>query len=499
MDTAVIAAWGAGLLTAFGLLACRWRRTSALIHGGAPAPPEIEALTGDLAAMLALRRVPRVLMSADVDTPLVSGLVRPVVLLPIRFTDLARRQQRLAVCHELLHIARGDLWLGWVPALAERVFFFHPLVHLAAREYVFWRESACDAAVLETLHAGPREYGRLLLDLGVSAPRRSLAAAGASWSFSNLKRRIHMLGHFSRASRSRASRFAAVMAVLLALGAWVPLRLVARPSVAPDTQGLTAQRQLPAPATQPQPVARPQEAAAPAPSAKAAPSAEVAQGRRSVQADTRDLSYVLIFNDGERIHSSGSRSDIERARSFRRGNEPLLWFQNADGEFVVRDPAILQQVEDVWKPVGEIGGKQGQLGAQQGELGAKQGQLGAEQAKLGAEQAALGARQAAIGAKQAQLGAEEWNASKARRAEIDKRHQDLDKEMRALDEEMRALGARMRELEKPMRELGTDMDRLGNEMDALGREMERASERAQAEMRALFDRAVASGKAERVR
>jgi hypothetical protein len=472
-------------MAAFGLLACRWRRTGALIQRGAAAPPDIDALTGDLAAALALRRVPRVLMSVEVDTPLVSGFVRPVVLLPARFTDLARRQQRLAICHELLHIARGDLWLGWVPALAERVFFFHPLVHLAAREYVFWREAACDAAVLEKLHAEPREYGRLLLDLGISAPRRSLAAAGASWSFSNLKRRIRMLGHLSRASRSRASRFVAVTTVLLALGAWVPLRLVARPS-APDIQAPSASAQ------QPQPPASPQAPAAPARPASA--------GQRSVPSDAGEINYVLLISaDGERVHMSGSRSDVERARSFRRGQESLLWFRNEDGEFVVRDAAILQQVENAWKPVGELGAKQGQLGAQQGQLGAKQGQLGAEQAKLGAEQAALGARQAAIGAKQAQLGAEEWNPSEARRAEIDKKHQGLEKEMRALDEEMRALDARMRELEKPMRELGGQMEGLGAQMEELGREMERASERAQAEMRALFERAVASGKAERVR
>jgi beta-lactamase regulating signal transducer with metallopeptidase domain len=522
LETALIVVWGAGLLAAFGLLARRWRRTSALIHRGVAAPPEVEALTGDLAAVLALRRVPRVLMSAEVDTPLVSGFVRPVVLLPGRFTDLARRQQRLAVCHELLHIARGDLWLGWVPALAERIFFFHPLVHLAAREYVFWRESACDAAVLETLHAEPREYGRLLLDLGIAAPRRSLAAAGASWSFSNLKRRIHMLGHLSRASRSRASRFAAVTAVLLALGAWVPLRLVARPAAAPDAQARPAAEATPAPAAEASATSTP--AVAQAVSAK--PAAEAAQSTRG---DARDLTYVLFRGgkDGENVHMSGSRPDIDRARSFRTGNESLLWFRNASGEFVVRDPAILQQVEDIWKPVGELGAKQGQLGAQQGqlgsrmgefgakqgEIGAQQGRLGARQAAMGAQQAVIGAKQAALGAKQAELAAKEWEASEAQRKEIDKGQRELDQQMRELDDEMKkvnapmrelddemqALGARMREFEKPMRDLGDQMEALGDQMEALGRQMERASERAQKELHALLDGAVKSGAAKQVK
>src|SRR3990170_3363684 len=94
---------------------------------------------------------------------------------------------------ELAAHPRGDPALGCVPALAERIFFFHPLVRLAAREYAFWREAACDAAVLTALGTMPQAYGRLLLDLGVAQPPATLSAAGAAWSFSNLKRRIVML------------------------------------------------------------------------------------------------------------------------------------------------------------------------------------------------------------------------------------------------------------------------------------------------------------------
>jgi beta-lactamase regulating signal transducer with metallopeptidase domain len=521
VETALMAAWGAGLLAAFGLLASRWRRTCSLVRRGSRAPSDVVALAGELAAALSLRRVPRVRLSAEVETPLVAGFARPVVLLPVRFADLAQRRQRLALGHELMHVARGDLWLGCVPAFAERVFFFHPLVHLAAREYAFWRESACDAAVLEALDAEPHEYARLLLDLGISAPRASLAAAGASWSFAILKRRIHMLGQLSRASRSRTSRLVAATAVLLALGAWVPLRLVARPSGAAEAQARPAGE-----ATQAAPAASAKSTPAAAAQAAPKPAAEAARGTR---ADARDLTYVLFRGgkDGENVHMSGSRRDVERARSFRKGNESLLWFRNANGEFVVRDPAILQQIEDVWKPVGELGAKQGQIGAEQGALGAKmgefgvkqgeigvqQGRLGAKQAAIGAQQAVIGAKQAEIGAKQAELGAKEWNASEAQRKEIDTGQRELDRQMRELDDEMKklnapmreledemkALDARMREFEKPMDDLGAEMEKFGAQMEKLGREMERESARAQDEMRALLDRAVKSGAAQQVK
>ncbi len=135
----------------------------------------------------------------------------------------------MALCHELAHVKRADLWLGCVPAFAERVFFFHPLVHLAAREYAVAREAACDAAVMRTLAASPQEYGRLLLKLRVSQPQASLTAAGAASSSGIEAEGAHAAG---RSSRSRRSRVVAIAAVGLAVAALVPMQLAARPGAA---------------------------------------------------------------------------------------------------------------------------------------------------------------------------------------------------------------------------------------------------------------------------
>ncbi len=488
VEIALVTAWCAGLVAAFALLARRWRRTAGIVRRALPAPAHIRAAIAELAARVALRRAPDARISSEVDTPLVSGLMRPTVLLPARFMDLPPSQQRMALCHELTHVTRGDLWLGCVPALAERLFFFHPLVHLAAREYVFWREAACDAAVLETLDAAPHEYGRLLLDLGIASPRASLAAAGASWSFSNLKRRVHMLGDFPRASRSRTSRLVAAAAVLLALGAVAPLRLVARAPVQSDPRAPVP------PAAAAQPPSAPDTPDAAEPAAKAA-------RQRPDRSEARELDYVLFRADigDDNVSMSGSSADVERARSFRRGNEPLLWFRDRRGEFVVRDASVLRQVEAIWKPVAELGAKQGLLGAEQGMLGSKMGELGAKQGLIGAEQGRLGARQGAIGARQGQLAAQERNTSAARRTELEKAQREIETEMRALETEMKALDAKMRDFEKPMRDLGREMEALGSEMEKLGKEMERTAERARVELRELLDRAVASGAAQPIK
>ena len=156
--TAIVVVWLAGVVGAAGVGVRRWKQMAGLRARSTASPPATEAMAADLASRLGLRRVPRVRFSDEVGTPLVTGILQPLILLPTgAFDALSERQQHMALCHELTHIKRADLWLGSVPAIAERAFFFHPLVHLAAREYALCREAACDAHVLAVLDAAPQE------------------------------------------------------------------------------------------------------------------------------------------------------------------------------------------------------------------------------------------------------------------------------------------------------------------------------------------------------
>ena len=133
---------------------------------------------------------------------------------------------RLAVAHELAHLRRGDLWLAWVPALAETLFWFHPLARSAVREYAEACEEACDREALRATGAHPYEYGRLLVAFGV---HRRLTGASAMRCGSphphQLKRRLSMLEHFAPLSpRMRNAAIALVSA--FALVGLVPLRVV---------------------------------------------------------------------------------------------------------------------------------------------------------------------------------------------------------------------------------------------------------------------------------
>ena len=468
----ILGAWGFGC----AVLACRglgrWRRIRRVVRRSSQAPAHIQVMASDLAADLALRRLPDVRISNDVVTPLVTGLRRPVIVLPSdRFNALSDPQQRMTICHELVHLKRSDLWLGCVPALAERLFFFHPLVHLTVREYLFWREAACDAAVLETLDVAPQEYGGLLLDLGVVRPRNSLAAAGAPWSFSILKRRIVMLRDPS--SRSLASRTLAPVVVVVALAAIAPLQLSARPSrdAAPAFAGIARE-----------------------------PAADDGQRARTETSEDR-LNFVLFFDENRTTMSRSVPRDIDRAKKHRRPGEPMLWFRMTGREYVVRDPTVLRDIERVWEGPSSVGDEQGKVGEKQGAIGAKQGDLGHRQSRVGAEQSVIGSKQATIGTRQGRLAARESSRSlsDAQKNDIETERRDLDRQMKELDSEMRKLDERMRELDDPMRELDEEMRVLDKEMSVLDRRMEEAVKRAEEVMRGILKRAISSGVAETLR
>ena len=479
---ALIVAWMLGVVATASAGARRWRRMAGLIARSAPSPAATDVMTSDLASCLGLRRVPRVRVSNDVGTPLVIGILQPLVLLPAgAFDALTERQQRMALCHELTHIKRADLWLGCVPAIAERVFFFHPLVHFAAREYALCREAACDAHVLAVMDAAPQEYGRLLLGLGVSRTRTSLAAAGAPWSFSTLRRRIAMLD--SQSPRSIGSRTVAAIVIGVAALSIVPLRISARQAPAVTAVESPAWARFDFPTWWFGP-------------ARAWLGSLMGSGLAQRE---RDLNFVM-FVDDDRSTMSGSERDIERARRARIGNERMLWFRHAGQEYVVRDRAILQEIVAIWEPVNVLGDEQGKLGTRQGELGTKQGELGTRQGELGTQQGNLGTRQGALGARQGAMAARDYERlTEAERRAFDEERRQIEREMRALDAEMRKLDPKMRELDKPMRDLGAQMEVLGKEMEVLGRKMEEEGRRAETRMRALLERAVTTGIAQAVR
>ena len=174
-----------------------------------------------------------VALCSQIESPLVVGLFRPVIVLPHGLTDA---EAALATAHERAHIRRGDLWLGLVPALARTVFWFHPLAHAAARAAEDAREEACDAAAIAACAVPPGRYGKLLLrTVGAALPGTLGLGSGA---FRSVERRLLALARPSgppKKSALAAVGLAGVVAV-------IPWKLteaagtIKTPKVAPKTR-----------------------------------------------------------------------------------------------------------------------------------------------------------------------------------------------------------------------------------------------------------------------
>ncbi len=129
--------------------------------------------------------------SSPLAMPLTWGIVRPVIVLPSNAADWAEDRRRMVLSHELAHIARLDWPLQICAEIARAVYWFHPLVWLAAAQLRQESERASDDAVLASgIEAS--HYASQLLDLA-----RTLKNPGRAWSTalaiarpSNLERRF---------------------------------------------------------------------------------------------------------------------------------------------------------------------------------------------------------------------------------------------------------------------------------------------------------------------
>ncbi|MBL8256082.1 MAG: hypothetical protein JNJ62_05735 [Pseudoxanthomonas mexicana] len=496
VDTSVLlfAAWLAGVLMMLAnTLRHGWRLRQQIQRARPCRDRRVRAVYDALTDHLGIADRPVLLVSDDIDSPLLARPWRPVLMLPATgLAGMGSDDLHMALHHELAHLQRRDLWWAWMPALAQHLFFFHPVAHLAAREYAFAREVACDAAVIADERHAPRDYGRLLVKLGVSTTPVP-ALAGASPTFRILKRRLLMLQH--TASPLRTSALALTVGIVL-LGV-VPYRVIASsspvaaapatPVAAPAPQAdpvvvrsplaaprvIVSTREVPAPPPPPPP-ARPKVAAPPppAPPAPPPPPALRMTGTWNIGDSRGGDAYVLI--DGADVTMAGHRDDIRTAQRLQQGNAPVLWVRQQGKQYVVRDAATMQQMKAAHAPVQALGEQQGKLGEQQGALGERQGDLGMKQGDLGMKMAAIGVE----------------------RASASMRGNNTDEA--ASERRMKALADQQETLARQQDVLARQQEPLARQQEALARKQMAATDKLQRDVDRLLGDAIRTGKAQQL-
>lgn len=178
--------------------------------------PEREQLDRCLAACGMRRRV-RLCRSAAVDTPLLAGVFRPVIVLPD--TALSPEDLRHIFSHELTHCRRNDLAYKWLAVLACALHWFNPAVYLMLRSINRLCELSCDQCVIAGYDAAERrQYMQTILRmLSASVGCRRTVTTAMSAGGRMIEKRLRLIQR-NRQIRRGAKYAGAVLTVLLTVG-----------------------------------------------------------------------------------------------------------------------------------------------------------------------------------------------------------------------------------------------------------------------------------------
>lgn len=152
--------------TGLGLALLRWSRAHAALQGllAAATPLDLRALASHPGFRDAASPAPAVLETATPVSPMLAGLVRPVLLLPRHLRTFDPGQQQLIVAHELAHWQRRDHWWLHASLLLQTVFWFNPALKALAGGLSHAQELGCDRQVLACRPAAARrDYAAALV------------------------------------------------------------------------------------------------------------------------------------------------------------------------------------------------------------------------------------------------------------------------------------------------------------------------------------------------
>ena len=174
----VVALWMAGVVLMAGrLLGGCWTIHRLRRVGISPLPEHWRARVRALSRSVGVRRSVEVVASAVVKVPIVVGVLRPMILMPVATVlGLTHDQLETILIHELEHVRRYDGLVNLLQRLVETILFYHPAVWWISGRVRIEREHCCDDAVAARVDA--RTYAGALATLEeLRAPALAVAAS----------------------------------------------------------------------------------------------------------------------------------------------------------------------------------------------------------------------------------------------------------------------------------------------------------------------------------
>ena len=226
----LIAIWLAGVGASLIALLRSLHRVHHLAATGVRADDRVLLYAADrIARRLGLETTPQLVVSNDVSAPMAGNIGRPIVFLPADapYWDTERRE--VVLTHEMTHLLRRDPLRIIAARVACALYWFHPMMWIAARRSSADCEQACDESVL-ALGIRPSTYARVLLDFAHRSPAPVLSVALPIVQRHRLETRVMaILSNNDASTRRAASTKRTILTTLAAIGMVVTVA-AARPA-----------------------------------------------------------------------------------------------------------------------------------------------------------------------------------------------------------------------------------------------------------------------------
>ena len=237
----IVLVWASGVAGQVVWQVIGWTRVRQLARGPAVGDGRWTAAMATSADRVGVRRAVRLLGSARVDVPVVLGVLRPAIVVPLSLlADLPTDHVEAILAHELAHVRRHDYLANLIQCGVEAVFFYHPAVWWMSAVVRREREHCCDDVAAGVV-GNRATYAATLLTLeACRGPSPRLAMAVTDGSLAGRVRRLVDV-HPRRTAGPSAAVLAAAVVLSVGAATWVrtatPARAQSRP---PTTSAATA-------------------------------------------------------------------------------------------------------------------------------------------------------------------------------------------------------------------------------------------------------------------
>lgn len=189
------------------------------------------ALANRLAFRLGLARRVTLFKSRTASMPLTFGIMRSSILLPAGADDWSDERREVVLLHELAHVKRRDCLMQMLAQVACAIYWFNPLIWIAARSLRVERERACDDQVLDA-GAKASDYADHLLDIA----RHLGSSQRASFVAVAIARRSQLEGRLLAILDPNVRRCGLSRIASLAVGIAIALIVLPLASLRPSAQ-----------------------------------------------------------------------------------------------------------------------------------------------------------------------------------------------------------------------------------------------------------------------